>query len=168
MAKCSFCGSTVLFGGKKEGDFRFCNEKCRQKGRVLLTARQVPDDIVKEHAREIHTGVCPKCKERRGLVDVYTSHKVWSLILVTSWSSVPQVSCRSCGVKAMLSGTLSSLLLGWWGVPWGVFITPVQIAKNLWGLAHSDESADPSGKLEQIVRINIANQVLARESRPNA
>jgi hypothetical protein len=166
MAKCAYCSSTLLFGGKKEGEFRFCNEECRRKGRVLLLAHEIPDDVVKQHTYEIHGGACPRCKQRRGPVDVHTSHKVWSMILMTSWSSVPQISCRSCGVKSMLSATASSLLLGWWGVPWGIFITPVQIGKNVWGLLRNDESAQPSTKLEQMVRVSLASYALA-QSRPD-
>ena len=166
MAKCAYCGSMLLFGGKKEGDLRFCNDACWQKGRVLVVARQIPDEVVKQRTHEIHGGACPRCNQRRGPVDVHTSHKVWSMILMTSWSSVPQISCRSCGVKSMLSATASSLLLGWWGIPWGIFITPVQISKNIWGLVRSDESAHPSGKLEQMVRVGLASHALAQANRP--
>ena len=168
MAKCSYCGTTLIFGGKKEGDLRFCNEECRANGRVLRVATRIPDEVVKKHARDIHAGACPKCKQRRGPVDVYTSHKVWSMIFQTSWSSVPQISCRSCGAKAMLYATLSSFLLGWWGFPWGILVTPVQIAKNVWGLLRIEESLQPSGKLEQMVRLSLANYALAHPGRPGS
>lgn len=162
MAKCSYCSTTLIFGGKKEGDLRFCNDECWQKGRVLLIANEIPDDVIKQYARDIHSGLCPKCEQQRGPVDVYTSHKIWSMILMTSWSSVPQISCRSCGVKAMLAGTASSFFLGWWGIPWGILITPVQIAKNVWGLLRIEESMQPSSKLERMVRINLASHALAQ------
>jgi hypothetical protein len=168
MAKCAYCGTTLLFGGKKEGNLRFCNDTCRQKGHVLLVASQVPDDVVKQHARDVYAGPCPKCKQRRGPVDVHTAHKVWSAIFMTSWSSAPQVSCRSCGVKAMLFGTTTSLLFGWWGIPWGILITPVQVAKNVWGLLRTEETKQPSRKLEQMVRMNLASHALARANQIDA
>lgn len=31
MAKCGYCGTTILFGGKKDGDLRFCNDECHAK-----------------------------------------------------------------------------------------------------------------------------------------
>jgi hypothetical protein len=166
MAKCSYCGTTILFGGKREGDLRFCNEECRQKGRVLLVANRISDDVIKGHAWQIHQGPCPKCGQQRGPVDVYTSHKVWSMILMTSWSSVPQISCRRCGVKAMLWGATSSLFIGWWGIPWGILMTPVQVGRNIWGALKAGESATPSSSLEQMVRVHLASRALAETSQP--
>jgi hypothetical protein len=32
-----------------------------------------------------------------------------------------------------LPGTVISLLLGWWGVPWGIIYTPIVIVTNLTG-----------------------------------
>src|SRR5262252_5849998 len=150
MAKCAFCGTTILFGGKKEGTLSFCNDKCHAKGRVLLVANQVPDDLVKRQAREIFSGLCPVCKQRRGPVDVHTAHKVWSFILMTQWESQPRVSCRPCGLKRQLFATASSLLVGWWGIPWGLLVTPIQVFKNLWAIARYDESTQPSANLENV------------------
>ena len=99
MARCDYCGSTILLGGARSGDLRFCNAKCQQNGQMLVASRQIPQDVVEKHLWEIHQGACPVC-QGRGPIDVHTSHKVWSALLLTSWSSQPQVSCRSCGVKA--------------------------------------------------------------------
>lgn len=29
--------------------------------------------------------------------------------------------------------SLISLLFGWWGIPWGILLTPVSLGVNLWG-----------------------------------
>jgi hypothetical protein len=160
MAKCAYCGTTILFGGKKIEDLTFCSDKCLANGQVALVAKQVPDDLVASQARTIHAGPCPVCSQRRGPVDVHTSHKVTSFILMTQWSSNPRVSCRSCGVKAQAVGLLHSLFLGWWGFPWGILMTPVQIIKNLAGMLRNETSMNPSGQLEQLVRMNIAANAL--------
>lgn len=110
MPKCAYRGSSILFGGKQDGQYRFCNAECAAKGRVLAVANQIPDDVVKQHTLEIHSGACPKCVQQRGPVEVHTVYTVWSVLLMTSWSSKPQISCRPCGVKAQLLGTASS----WW------------------------------------------------------
>ena len=34
MAKCDYCGSSIIFGGTKNGDLTFCNEKCEASGYV--------------------------------------------------------------------------------------------------------------------------------------
>lgn len=158
MAKCAACGTTVLFGGKKLDGLRFCNNKCLSKGQLAIAADQIPDELVATQAREIHAGACPVCQENRGPVDVHTSHKVASFLVMTWSSSTPRVSCGACGTKAKLGALVYSLLLGWWGIPWGLIMTPVQISKNVAALLRSDESLNPSVELEQLVRANIASQ----------
>ena len=166
MATCAHCGKTILFGGKKLEDRRFCSKACLSHGHVAVLAEQIPDDVVAAQAREIHAGACPVCNEQRGPVDVHTSHKIISFILMSSWSSNPRVSCGSCAKKAQFGGLLYSFFLGWWGIPWGIIMTPVQVVKNLAALFRSEESLTPSEQLQQLVRMNIANQVI--ESQPQA
>lgn len=158
MAKCDSCGTTILFGGVRQGEWRFCNEQCRQQGFLLTLADQVPQDLIDEHARHTHEGECPKC-QGPGPVDVHTSHRVWSALVVTSWNSRPEVCCQSCGTKAKLGGAFSSLFLGWWGFPWGILATPIQIARNLGGLASSPDPTTPSPKLRHLIKLHLAAQL---------
>src|SRR4051794_34859709 len=99
MAQCDYCSTTILFGGVRDGDARYCNATCHQKGVLHGLAHVVPDDVVQEQARLIHQGECPRCGGP-GPVDVHTSHRVHSFLVMTQWSSRPQVSCGSCGVKS--------------------------------------------------------------------
>ena len=153
MAKCDYCGSTILFGGKRDANGRFCNQKCQQGGALLALARQVPDAEVQQRMWSIHQGVCPKCKGT-GPVDVHLSYKVWSALVITRWSSQAQVSCRSCAMKSQAAAAAFSLALGWWGFPWGLVITPIQIGRNIHGMMRS-ESTTPSPQLEKTVRMSM-------------
>lgn len=164
MAKCAYCGTTILLGGKKIEDLRFCNNKCLSQGQVALVADQVPGEVVTAQAREIHAGACPVCNERNGPVDVHTSYKIVSFILMSSWSSNPRVSCGTCAKKAQFGGLLYSFFLGWWGIPWGIIMTPVQVVRNLVALFRSEDSLTPSEQLENLVRLNIATQALESQS----
>lgn len=159
MASCAYCGTTILFGGVKENDLRFCNQECFQKGRVVALSRSIPKNVVDEQVRSIHRGVCPKCKGS-GPVDVHTSHRVYSALVVTSWRSIPGVSCRSCGIKSQAGNMLYCLLLGWWGFPWGIIMTPVQIVRNIAGMTKGPDETKPSDKLENLVRIHLASQAV--------
>jgi hypothetical protein len=67
-----------------------------------------------------------------------------------------QISCRACGMKSQATGALFSLFLGWWGFPWGLALTPIQIGRNVFGMAHAPESSRPSPQLERIVRVSLA------------
>lgn len=162
MAKCDYCGSTILFGGRREGALRFCNDKCQQEGILLAASQQVPAAVVQQHLWSVHQGSCPKCGGS-GPVDVHTSHRVWSALVVTSWSSRPQVSCRSCGTKSQLADTVFSLVLGWWGLPWGFLMTPIQVGRNIAGVVGGPNPSQPSPQLEKILRLSMAAQAMRPE-----
>lgn len=159
MAKCDYCSSTIIFGGKSDGNGRFCNQRCQGHGRLLALSRKLPEAAVQEQVWKTHQGPCPKC-DGPGPVDVHVSHKVWSALVLTSWSSTPQMSCRSCGLKSQLASTVFSLALGWWGFPWGLVLTPVQIGRNLLAMARPQEPSKPSAQLEKIVSMTIASNAL--------
>lgn len=158
MASCGYCSTTILFGGKSDGGRRFCNDKCLQQGQLLSLANTIPIELVKQHTHDVHQGSCPQC-QGPGPVDVHTSYRVWSALIVTSWQSRPAVSCGKCGTRRKLGDSAFSLLLGWWGFPWGLLATPVQVGRNLFGLARRRAPDQPSPALEQMVRLSMARQV---------
>ena len=51
-----------------------------------------------------------------------------------------------------------SALLGWWGIPWGLLITPIQILRNGFELMKRAESPHASAELVRIVRMHMAAQ----------
>ena len=156
MAACSACGATILFGGVKTKNLRFCNKKCHQNGTVLLVADQVPNDLCHEYAHELRQENCPKCRGA-GPVDIHSSHYVWSLGYFTKYFSKPELCCRSCGVKGKIKGILFFLFLGWWGIL-GLVFTPVMIGRNLFEMFRDGNSGRPSAALEQTARLHLSNQ----------
>jgi DNA-directed RNA polymerase subunit RPC12/RpoP len=162
MAKCDYCGSRILFGGAREGDLRFCNAKCQQTGSLMKVSQQIPDETIRKRLWDVHLGLCPVC-HGNGPVDVHTAHQVWSALVVTTWKSQPRISCRSCGVKSQVQGLLISLVAGWWGFPWGLILTPVQITRNLVGMVRGPEPMKPSPQLEKLVRLGVARGAVSRE-----
>jgi hypothetical protein len=163
MTKCDYCGSTIVFGGAREAGRCFCNDRCRKQGVLLSIAEQFPPEMVQQRVKEVHQGSCPNCRGH-GPIDVHTSHRVWSAVYLTSWSSRPQVCCRSCGTKRELGDAAFSLVLGWWGVPWGLIMTPVQVVRNLSGVFGGPDPARPSAQLEKFVRMTLAAQAAAPPS----
>jgi len=160
MAKCAFCSSTVLFGGVKEEGQRFCNEDCYRNGVTMAVSHELPADEVRNAVAQVHGGPCPRC-EGSGPIDVTTTYKIWSLVLMSSWRSDPEICCRSCGRKSQAWGLFSSLLLGWWGFPWGLIMTPVQVFRNAAGLFRDYDPYTPSEELESSVRLIIAADLIA-------
>ena len=161
MAACNACGTTILFGGTTFGEARYCNGRCAQRGQLLSISRQIAPDVVVDSVSRVFRGVCPKC-QGPGPIDVHTSYRIWSMVLLTKWQSSPQISCRSCGVKAQMGDALFSLVLGWWGFPWGLIMTPVQIVRNVAGAMKNESETGPSAKLENAVRISLAASAVNR------
>ena len=69
-------------------------------------------------------------------------------------------------MKSQLTGTFFSLFLGWWGFPWGLLVTPIQMGRNLLGIARPPEPSKPSAQLEKIVRMTMASQAIRQQSAP--
>jgi hypothetical protein len=159
MATCDLCGSAIFFGGRWVGCLRFCDDQCARNGRAMVDAiSAVPREEIEKNVRAIHDGNCPQCA-RPGPVDVHQCHKVASLLFVTRWSSRPEVCCRRCGLRHQVGGLLSSLLLGWWGFPRGLIVTPMQIARNLRDMVFAPDPRASSPALEKKVAIRLASRL---------
>ncbi len=129
-----------------------------------MLSEKIPPELIEKQTKLVHEGPCPKCEEHKESVDMHTSHRIWSLILLSSWSSKPQISCRSCGIKSQLSGFLTSSLIGWWGFPWGIIMTPIQIVKNVVGIISPPNPDIPSDKLKESVKLLMAEDMLAKQN----
>lgn len=163
MARCGYCDSFIIFGGVKEEGVRFCSKNCLENGQAVLLSQKIPEDFVIEQMLALHSGPCLRCGMDNGPVDVHVAYKIWSLLYVSSWKSVPKISCRKCGVKSQVFGLVSSLILGWWNFPYGIFMTPVQIVRNIAGIARKHPSDMPSEQMEHAVRRHLAQDILAEQ-----
>jgi len=161
MATCAFCGTTILFGGKKSGGIRFCSDKCRERGQLpaLFSAlSEVSAEIAHKHAESIHDGNCPKCGGQ-GPVDIHTSYEVWSAFIVTHWKEIPELCCRACGKKSSAISLGYCLPLGWWSTR-GFILTPVQVTRNIIGLFRHPNPMKQSEELVSMARLDLARKVL--------
>ena len=156
MATCDACGQSILFGGAREGEFRFCNKACLQNGRWMLAAELIPEEVVAGEVGKIRAADCPQCGGP-GPVDIHKTHHVWSAIAMTRWRTKAQFSCASCGAKAKYKALASSMLLGWWGFPWGLIWTPIQVGRNLKEILGKDTSLEASPDLVKTVKMRIAS-----------
>src|SRR5688572_23683160 len=110
MARCAYCNSPLWFMRKRVGDVEFCTDTCAANGQLLFQARAIPEAEALELAGRMAQGPCPRC-HGPGPIDVYTSHQVWSALLLTSWKSTPSVSCRRCSRKAQATDLTVSFFL---------------------------------------------------------
>jgi len=164
--RCAFCETWVLFGGKHEGNRLFCSEECRSRGILLAVSHQIPEPEVNQEVWSLYQGNCPQCNGS-GPVDVHTSYRIWSALLMTSWGSRVQISCDRCGVKARITDSLFCLVLGWWGFPWGLIMTPVQLLRNLSKPSRTKNyQTTPSDQLAKLVRLRMAAEIVSRPADP--
>jgi hypothetical protein len=162
MAHCGYCRSTILFGGIHANGYQFCNSTCAQKGHPQKHLNRpmpqvVHQDYLNVQVSAIHQGACPRC-HGKGPIDVHIAHRIWSLIIRTSWNSRLNLCCRRCGRTEQVKGILFSLVLGWWGFPWGFIMTPVQIVKNLIGILQGPHHSKPSNELYDLIQTTIQEQ----------
>jgi hypothetical protein len=66
-------------------------------------------------------------------------------------------------VKKQGLGAAFSFFAGWWGFPWGLVMTPVQVIRNIVGMLQSGDSATPSEDLRRIVSASLAEQLLLEQ-----
>lgn len=157
MALCVYCSTTVIFGGVKDEAGFFCSERCKQSHELLQKAERVPYQKVQQKMRDLHQGACPQCG-RPGPVDVHRSYWACSGLFVTKWNDIPVLCCRRCGRRSQVGAIFYSLALGWWGLPWGIIVTPMQIWKNVKAILHPPDKRRPSPELEKLVRVGMATR----------
>lgn len=159
MASCGFCGSTILFGGVRAGQQRFCDRKCAQKAAVAEAVRRLPGDVIEQAIAQIRRSNCPKCGSP-GPLDARRYYKVWSALFMTRWSSTTQVSCHSCATRRSLGAIAYCLFLGWWGFPWGIFMTPAQIGRNLRAMRERSTDSQPSRTLRNFAMTQLGARMV--------
>lgn len=156
---CPTCGISVLFGGFKDGDKKYCSKRCYEADEINRIAMQIPLDAVVSQTNKIRNGKCPVC-QKDGPIDVHKSYFVYSIIIYTSYKTNEHIVCKECARKKQLSDLFLSSLIGWWGIPFGLIITPIQIAKNVIMLIKSPDQSEPTELMTQRIRQMLATKQL--------
>jgi hypothetical protein len=159
MNWCDSCETLILFGGHRRAGGHYCGERCLRKGFLTFLAARLPNDAVRRRTARIMAAGCPKCG-RPGAVEVHTAYRVWSAVYFTSRSHQAQLCCQRCGIKSQVWGLLFSSLFGWWGFPWGLLWTPVQIVRNILGMFGATTSLDEC-EADDLVRADLAESLVA-------
>jgi hypothetical protein len=136
----------------------FCSDRCLAAGQAAQAASRVDPTLVRQEIENLFNGPCPKCSKQNGPVDIRKSHEVWSAIILTRWSTQVALSCKSCASKRQLGAILFCGFAGWWGFPWGLIVTPIQIVRNTVEL-FTPNAKSPSPSLDRLVRIQLGSQI---------
>ena len=156
---CPSCGLSVLFGGVKHNGAKYCSKKCFEADSTNRFALEIPDNEVEAFAKSIYMGSCPKCNGE-GPIDVFKSYFVYSIILYTSYKTKEHVVCKSCAKKEQLKDLSLSAVVGWWGIPFGIIITPIMVLMNSVALLLNPAKKGPTKALFKQARFILAYEKL--------
>ncbi|RTL29950.1 MAG: hypothetical protein EKK47_12060 [Burkholderiales bacterium] len=154
--ECDFCGSSARFSAVLDEGQRFCSKSCLRSARLLEASEDIPKEAIFQHACRIKEGPCPSCQRTLTRIEVRPYYRVWSVGLFTQWTKRTHICCLSCGRKTNLESLIFSVVLGWWGIPWGLIITPGQIIANITEMLRSRGDSEPSAELIQAARLDLA------------
>lgn len=156
MGPCYTCKRTVAFGGIKDHGFRFCSKACHSRKAALIDAiAAVPAANVDAEVVKIQKGLCAKCG-KPGDIEFHKSVFVWSAILITRMSERTFIGCSGCARKAQALSSAGTLLVGWWGIPFGLIFTPAAVVTNAYHMLRSGPRKQPSALLRDYARERLA------------
>ena len=143
---------TVVENGR---EMSFCDEECYGELIGRRHAHDVPEAIVEEIVFKVHQGACVMCGGN-GPIDIFETNYIVSFILGALVDKNEYICCHRCGQKKKILSIFWCTLLGWWSIPTGILMTPVQIAKNIRGLFTPKKMDAPSDELFEFVQQEIA------------
>jgi len=155
-SECDFCGSSARFSAILDEGQRFCSKTCLRNARLLEVSEEIPKETVFQHACEIKESPCPLCNKSTSKTEVRHYYRVYSVGILTSWTKKRHICCLSCGRKMNFWSLVFCTLFGWWGVPWGLIITPAQIIANIAEMFKPRSGSAPSEDLILAARLDLA------------
>jgi hypothetical protein len=95
---------------------------------ISAATRKTPQQDIAEARQVASADTCHDCGETGG--QLLKFGEVYSAVLFARWSSSSGVYCKKHATLRGLRATLLTGAIGWWS-PWGVFIAPVYLGRNL-------------------------------------
>jgi predicted nucleic-acid-binding Zn-ribbon protein len=112
-----------------------------EKG-IEAQTKELTESELNELKNKITHLTCPECGQKNGQLVGSIIRTVKSFILLTSYKKVPVITCKSCADKKKKNAMISTALLGWWGIPFGLFRTPIALIATLTDKNKSEEISD--------------------------
>lgn len=87
-------------------------------------------DQIEAYANILRALACPICHDRTHPLNGTEVYFIKSLIFFTITDSKTIIACPECLNQANRKAFFNNLLLGWWGLPFGLIKTPQYLYKN--------------------------------------
>jgi hypothetical protein len=163
MSKCLNCGRHSMILSVEEAGETFCSERCCKAFPLMQWTGVRPEETYRR-AMEMRNATCPRCGQP-GPLDAHKLYRVWSAVVLSAWSTRTVVCCRRCGREEQLAAASLSLALGWWGLPLGPLLTPIQVIRNLLAMRRPIPPS-PSAELLAAARKELA--IRRSQTKPQA
>lgn len=95
-------------------------------------------DLVCEQIRGLD---CPVCGSSGSKLNGVLTNEVMSFMVLTRYSRKLKIACPSCLKKANNTALATSLILGWWGIPWG----PIRTVQAIFTYAKGSKAVNLEG-----------------------
>jgi hypothetical protein len=109
---------------------------------------------IEEYCALIQAVPCPICHSAAEPLNATVTSKVSSFIILTTWKKELAIACPKCLDKLSESATSHSIIVGWWGIPWGIIRTIKAISSNR-KMAKSHHMPYPNTTLKAFVVENV-------------
>lgn len=158
MAVCDYCNQTFRLFGVYRNGYTCCSGNCADQLRVLKVLDQYPKEEIDQYVEHAHKGPCPQCgnNDRN---DIHNSYRVASFLILTRWSTHTHFVSRQCAQREQYKAIGFSFLAGWWGVPFGLILTPVQIIRNIAAIMARPDPSRPSDRMQKVLKLNLARRI---------
>ncbi|MCP4377494.1 MAG: hypothetical protein GY794_15125 [bacterium] len=154
--ECDFCGQSVRFSTVEDEGQKFCSDDCLRNARLMEASVDIPEQEILKRAAEIQDGPCPACGGGGSRIEWRKSYWVWSALFFTRWGTSAKFCCKKCGIQANLLSIGSCLMLGWWGFPFGLLLTPIQIIANTAAIFRRFDKSKHPEDVMQAARLQLA------------
>jgi len=112
---------------------------------IEAQTKELTESELTELKSKIANLPCPDCGAKNTPLIGTLIRTVKSFIVLTSYKKVPVITCETCANKRRKNAMISTFLLGWWGIPFGIFRTPIALIQTL---------------IDKIKRVEISDGIL--------
>lgn len=85
--------------------------------------KQLTNDEFNEYCEILKKHPCPKCKSKTQKINVTMVGEVVSMVIISDYDKSVKVACSNCLDDIHSKANMKTMLLGWWGFPWGPIYT---------------------------------------------
>jgi hypothetical protein len=86
---------------------------------------------ITELSQKLRILPCPLCGNKTSKLNGTIMHTAKSFVIFSFFRKEPIIGCPDCLDKKNQESIISTALLGWWGIPWGILKTPFYIYNNI-------------------------------------